>query len=256
MTRTRFETPVALTWAPNLTQGACTALVGLGLSLAPGCGGSELPPEVPAAPARQDTDEDSLSHIGATAEVGALPEEETVAAFSNALMPIQECFTKGTKRIEFLGGEIAFHVVVGQQGKVETIFAERSTLGDRQTEQCMFNVLRGANWPRPVGGLVGVAQNGFEFEMSGDVRPPVDLSGFDPDVVLADLRSEIRGCKQGVSDSFTATVYVDTDGAPISAGIAAPDGTAESASDCLVDVLKSATFPSPGSWPAKVTFAL
>lgn len=203
-----------------------------------------------------DDEEDSAHEIGAMAEIGALPEEETVAAFSNSLGSIQDCFTKGAQRIEFLGGAISFHVVVGRQGNVENIYASQSTLGDRETERCMFGVLRGADWPKPVGGLIGVAQNGFEFDMSGDVRPPVEIDDFDADAVLADLRSEIRGCKHGSSEPFTATVYIDTNGAPISAGIAAPDKTAESASDCLVDVLKGAKFPSPGSWPAKVTFAL
>lgn len=239
-----------------LTQSVSAVLCGVALFTAPGCGGSEPVPEVPRTSVRADDDEDTTSHIGAMAEVGALPEEETVAAFTSSLDPIHECFVNGTKRIEFLGGEIAFNVVVGEKGKVETIFAERSTLGDRQTEQCMFSVLRNAHWPRPVGGLIGVAQNGFEFEMSDDVRPPVELENFDASAVLADLRSEIRGCKHGVAEAFTATVYIATNGQPISAGIAAPNRNAESASDCLVDVLKSAKFPSPGSWPAKVSFTL
>jgi hypothetical protein len=239
-----------------MTRSANATLLGVALLATSSCGGSEPLPEVPTAPVHDDDDEDYAPEVGATAEVGAMPEEETVAAFSNSLQPIQNCFMDGVKRIEFLSGEIAFNVVVGRKGRVENIFAERSTLGDRQTEQCMFGVLRGAAWPEPVGGLIGVAQNGFEFQMSDDIRPPVELTNFDADDVLADVRSEIRGCKHGASGKFTATVYIDTNGSPISAGIAAPDKTAESASDCLVDVLKGAKFPQPGSWPAKVTFTL
>jgi hypothetical protein len=256
MNRSTFAMTRPQTLGPSWATGMCTTLFFAAVCLAPGCGGNEPPPEVPSAAVERENDEDSVSEIGATAEIGALPEDETVAAFSNSLDPIQDCFTNGARRIEFLSGEIAFNVVVGQQGKVETIFAEKSTLGDRQTEQCMFGVLRGADWPRPVGGLIGIAQNGFEFEMPGDVRPPVDLSNFDADKVLADISGEIRGCKRGISDRFTATVYIDTNGEPISVGIAAPDKSAETASDCLVDALKSAKFPSPGSWPGKATFSL
>jgi hypothetical protein len=39
-------------------------------------------------------------------------------------------------------------------------------------------------------------------------------------------------------------------------GIASSDESGEKAADCLVDLLKGAKFPSPGSWPAKVTFSL
>jgi hypothetical protein len=38
--------------------------------------------------------------------------------------------------------------------------------------------------------------------------------------------------------------------------MAPPDEQGEDAVDCIVDVLKQAKFPSPGSWPAKVTFTL
>jgi hypothetical protein len=40
----------------------------------------------------------------------------------------------------------------------------------------------------------------------------------------------------------------------ISAGIAPPDDRGERSVDCMVDVIKGLKFPSPGSWPAKVTF--
>jgi hypothetical protein len=42
----------------------------------------------------------------------------------------------------------------------------------------------------------------------------------------------------------------------LSVGVTPPDDQGESAVDCLVEVLKHAKFPSPGSWPAKVSFSL
>jgi hypothetical protein len=120
----------------------------------------------------------------------------------------------------------------------------------------MFEALERADWPAPVGGLVGVAQNSFEFEMTGDVRAPVIIDNFDSDQTLATHAQAISDCKGAGSGSFTATVYIDTDGSPLAAGIAAPNADAESKSDCLVGVLEQATFPSPGSWPGKVTFSL
>jgi hypothetical protein len=76
------------------------------------------------------------------------------------------------------------------------------------------------------------------------------------DEVLDKKAAEIADCKSGTSGGFTATMYIDTDGNPIGVGVTPPDQGGEQAVDCLVDLLKGETYPSPGSWPAKVTFTL
>lgn len=226
------------------------------LPLFTACGGSEPPPQTPEVETSNDDDEDNAREVGAMAEIGAMPEEETVAAFQGALGPIQKCFIEGAKRIEFLGGQISLKVLVGERGKVKGVFAESSTLGDRDTEKCMFRALEEAGWPEPVGGLVGIAQSPFEFEMTGDVRAPVSLDGFNADEALATQSAALHECKGSVSGSFSATVYIDTDGSPLAAGISAPSAEAEAKSDCLVSILEQVKYPSPGSWPGKATFSL
>ena len=72
----------------------------------------------------------------------------------------------------------------------------------------------------------------------------------------ATIVSQLDDCKRHVSGSLTATVYVDPDGAAVTAGVASSDDSGEAAADCVVSVLKGAKYPSPGSWPAKVTFEL
>lgn len=190
-----------------------------------------------------------------SAEIGALPEEETVAAFHEAWPAIQDCFVRGSRRIEFLGGDIAFAVEVDASGSA-SVFAKQTTIGDRTTESCMIDVLRKAAWPLPVGGRVGLAENGFGFEMTGDVRPPVIWDPEQVSEVLNVNATALEECKHGARGSFTATVYVDADGTAMGVGVSPPNQDAERSSDCIVDVLVSATYPSPGSWPAKVTFSL
>ncbi len=222
-----------------------------------GCGGSSQEPNTAdTAPQDERPDYDSTAQIGATAEVGALPEEEAIWAFKESFEDIQKCFVTGSRRIEFIGGQISFQVWVDSSGGVQTVFAEQSTLGDRETEECMYDVLRAAPWPRPVGGPIAVAQNAFEFEMTGDVRPPVDWDSEQVAEVLEEHREQIAQCKHGARESFLATVYVATDGRAMSVGMAAPDREVAESSRCLVDVLSQASYPAPGSWPAKVSFAL
>jgi len=221
------------------------------------CGGS--PPKAQDAnseTSRPKRDYDPTSQIGATAEVGALPEEETQYAMKESFDGIRRCFVTGSRRIEFLGGEIALNVTVGAQGHVKGVFAERSTLGDRETEKCMFDAVKHTSWPKPVGGPIGIAQAAFDFEMSGDVRPPVS---WEPDRISQALSREsstLAACKSDPSVNYQATVYVGTDGRVLAAGVSAPSHNAEEASDCLVQALLGVSFPEPGSWPAKVSFSI
>ncbi len=219
------------------------------------CGGSkpaaQTPDEAPE-PRRSHSSENSVQM---SAEIGALPPEATAAAFEQSLDEIQSCFFQGSQRIEFLAGDITFKVIVGQGGRIEHVFAERSTLGDRQTETCMFQALKASSWPEPVGGPIGIAENSFEFEMSSDVRPPVVWDVGEISSVLDEHAEALAACRSRGGRS-TATVYVGTDGKALAAGVAAPDQDAESASQCLVAVLLDAQYPEPGSWPAKVSFTL
>ena len=126
-------------------------------------------------------------------------------------------------------------------------------IGDRVTEKCMLDVLRAKSWPKPVGGEVGIAQGGIGFDMINDVREPTEWSSEDAAPGLDKLNGKLNACKNG-KGGFEVTLYVDTDGNVLSAGATPPDEEGEKSVDCIVDALKGATFPSPGSWPAKVTF--
>jgi len=213
-------------------------------------------------PARSADDESARtersegSGMAASAEIGALDEAKVTQTFQSAQGELQKCLTEGAQRNELEGGDIAFFVKIGKDGRVIHAHAEQSTLGDRETEKCMLNVLKRKRWPEPQGGDAGLARNSFGFDMPNDVRPPTQWDEERVSSTVSDLSPKLGSCRRGVKGSLTATVYVDPDGAALSAGVAASDESGENAADCVAEVLKSAKFPSPGSWPAKVTFSL
>jgi hypothetical protein len=233
------------------------AIVSLGLLLAAGCGGSEPQPKAPDA--EGEPSEEGARHSRSSAniqgEIGALDEERADRVFESAIGALERCLHAGASRVEFLGGQVKFFVKVDSSGSVAT-YAEESTIGDRQTEKCMLDALRKKDWPKPVGGEVGYARKGFDFDPPNDVRPPTDWPSERASDALRSLESKISECKDGAGGRFSATMYVDTDGKVLSVGVAPPDEAGEAAVDCLVDVLKQSKLPSPGSWPAKVTFTL
>jgi hypothetical protein len=227
----------------------------LPLAFLSSCGGETPEPRTPER-APEEKPHAEPSQISASAEIGALDEAKVSQAFKGALKDLQRCLAAGAKRNELEGGNIAFLVKIGASGRVVHAHAERSSIGDRDTEKCMLRALGKCEWPAPVGGDIGIAKNSFDFDMPNDERPPTEWTSDRVESAVASANGKLAECKRGITGSITATVYVDPEGAAVTAGVAATDDSGEGAADCIVGVLKGTKYPSPGSWPAKVTFEL
>jgi hypothetical protein len=217
--------------------------------------------EPPAKSANDVSEEPSGRHeesegMSANAEIGALSEAAVDNTFQKSLSGLERCLSSGAQRVEFIGGKVAFYIEVDREGALEDARLEESTIGDRDTEKCMLGVLRKKSWPKPVGGDKGYARKSFDFDPPNDVRPPTDWDSERLGEALKKAGSEIGECRRGVPGRFKATMYVATDGTALSVGVVPPNQAGEAALDCLVEKLKAETYPSPGSWPAKVSFEL
>jgi hypothetical protein len=216
---------------------------------------SEATPAAKTADEKPETEERRGPGVSMSSEIGGLNEEKVDAAFKSSLSGLERCLQQGSTRVEFLGGSVSFFVQIDAGGKVDAAYLEKSTLGDRDTEKCMLDALRAKKWPKPVGGEHGLARKSFDFDPPNDVRAPADYDEEHLNKGLGKISDKLASCKSS-KGSYEATMYVATDGTVLSAGVTPPDGDGETSVDCLVSTLKSASFPSPGSWPAKVTFTL
>ena len=235
----------------SIVRIACAVLA---LAACPACGGNEPAPQAPE-PTVEARDDDS-NQVAMSAEIGGLSEEKVDKTFQRALPDFQKCLDDGAKRVEFLGGSVSFFIKIDSRGKVDHAHLEKSTIGDRETEKCLLDSLRSKGWPKPVGGLHGLARKSFDFDPPNDVRAPTSWDADRVSDAVGKLSRKLSACKKSDKRAFEATVYVGTDGGVLAAGVTPPDEAGESEVDCLVDALKSAVLPSPGSWPAKVTFSL
>lgn len=244
----------------SLRHGIARTLVLVSLTplFASGCGGdAEKPPNSAADAADDDDDRPKRRRkLAMSSEIGGLNEDRVNAIFEKSMAGLERCINTGAERVEFLGGSVSFFLKIGPRGRIEHAHLEKSTIGDRETERCMLETLRSKKWPKPVGGDHGLARKSFDFDPPNDVRPPTDWDGEQLEKTLGKLSGKISSCKNGSGGNFEATMYVSTDGSVLAVGVTPPDEPGEEAVDCLVSALKQATFPSPGSWPAKVTFAL
>ena len=190
------------------------------------------------------------------AEVGALDAKQAKKNFEAILQKAERCqddLRKQDPRLDFLAGELRLEVRVGEDGKVKHAFLPRSTVGDLRLESCVLEAARGLPWPRPEGGLTGIAANDFSFPMKGDR----EATPWPADRAQSTLASAaLQPCKNGLKGAAEVTLYVDTDGKVIAAGASQPDPERPEVASCIVKAVSGLKFPSPGSWPAKVTVPL
>ena len=218
-----------------------------------GCGG-EVTTNKPPDTGGEGTPSSGNGGANFEAEIGALDQDKVNSALQRASDKLTACFHSGVRRIPFMGGEIRFALRIAQGGTATVAYLKESTLGDRDTESCMLGALRGASWPSPVGGKEGLAEGGFSFDPSPDERPAVDLQPDRLGKELPKAQQALATCRasQGAGP-IKATMYLDTDGKPLSVGVSGADPKGEAAASCVVDALRGMSFPSPGSYAGKVS---
>lgn len=230
--------------------------------LALACGGKE--PE-PVAPTAENTAEDSepssagkkSSGPSVQSELGEVDQKEADRAFASAEAAIMSCHQKGHGKIEYLAGDVAFLVRIGQDGKARYVVLEQSSLGDRATERCMVDALSATRWPTPQGGEAE-ARKSLSFT-PGDAREPTSWPSDKMAEVIKSKGDAALACKKTASSTYHVTAYVQPagkEGKIQALGVSSSSPEAFATVDCVVDALKSAKVPSPGSYAAKVSFDL
>jgi hypothetical protein len=224
------------------------------------CGGSTTT-AAPAAPP-EDGVANANSHVPTmpqvSQELGSIDQRQVEVTFDHLQNKIQGCFKDGASRIEYLDGDVSVFLRIGQDGRVKYGYFEDSSVGDRDTEKCLLDVLQNADWPKPQGGEAEV-RNKFGFDAPGDVRAPTAWNSDKIAGSVGKASDAIAKCKDGVSGTFKGAAYIEPDGKKgkiQAAGLASPSKDGVDKVDCLLGVVNSLQVPSPGSYAAKVSFAL
>lgn len=214
------------------------------------CGGAEKPPEAPKiADAEDDEPDDGMEMMQ---EFGGMNEEKVNSVIKKLMPSFERCLASGSESNELFGGTFKLLVKVNRSGEAVAALAEESTLGDWNVERCILDKAKDARWPKPVGGLIGLVHYGpMSVEPGG--RPPVEWDDARTNSTLQSAHSELSSC--GGRGRYRVTAYVDTRGRVLSAGVAHAEDEGDSTAECLAKATKDLKFPSPGSWPAKFTFA-
>jgi hypothetical protein len=230
------------------------------LLISAACGGSAPPAAAPPPDdsSAQNAQAPSGNLPQVSQELGSIDPNAVERTFDHLQNKIQGCFKSGASRIEYLEGDVSVFLRIGQDGHAKYTYFEDSTVGDRDTEKCLLDVVASADWPKPQGGEAEVRKS-FGFEASGDVRAPTAWNSDKIAASIGKASDAIAKCKGGVSGSFKGAAYIEPDGKKgkvQAAGLASPSKDGIDKIDCLLGVITNLSVPSPGSYAAKVSFAL
>ena len=220
-----------------------------------GCGAAE-PPAKPPEPVREPPQK-AVPLVAKTAsELGSVDPAAVKRAFAALDDKYMDCQKRALDRVEVLAGNVKFFMRIGPDGSAKWAYLEESDVGDRDTEKCLVDVVLGARgWPKPDSGDAEVRYS-MELPLQA-TRPPNDWSAEKVAGAVGKSGGAFDRCKAGATATFRATMYVGPGGKVLSAGVATPAKDGDEKADCLAKaLLKMKGLPSPGSWPAKVTFGL
>lgn len=219
------------------------------------CGGGGLPPrtgEVTAAPFPTKTPKPMLSM---ESELGSIDEAGVRKTFVALHTAFEGCQKRGLARVEVLSGDVQFFVRVGRDGKGKYAYFLESDVGDRDTEKCMLDAVLAASFPTPEGGEAEVRYKTGLPDQSA--RPATAWSAAK---VEGALQKADAFAKCPKSQGVIVTLYVGDaggkEGKVLAAGVAGKDKLSPEEADCVAKAAKELRVPTPGSWPAKVTFGL
>lgn len=243
---------------PPSFRSLTRAPLGLGLLLASfvfviGCGSQQKKADNSSKVVVDNEDEFEDDGVEMMQEFGGMSEDKVTKAFKRVQKDLVACLGVEGPSSEYLGGQVAFLVTVDRSGRTLAAQMERSDLGSYSVERCMLDILAKNHWPKPVGGHKGLARSGMEYD-SGAVRPPVQWEVSDIESTLTSSKNAEILAACGGGGPFEITAYVATSGKVLSAGIAHTDDDGEKTAACLVAAVEEMRFPSPGSWPAKISF--
>ncbi len=191
-----------------------------------------------------------------TSELGFIDPLATKKAFRALDAEFDRCEDDAVRRLDVLAGDLKFFVRVSASGRAKYAYLLESTVGDREVEECFVNAVEHASFPKPQGGEAEVT---YKTNLKASpTRPATDW----PADRVAHLALRARGCKDGSHVPYHVTMYVGPQGGShrggrvLSVGIAAPEADADARIPCILQAVRSGGVPTPGSWPAKVTFEL
>ncbi len=166
---------------------------------------------------------------------GTLNQDDVHQTMDAQQAEIDRCIEQARRRLRWLSGEIRFSFRVAAEGRVAEVHPTFSSVGHRELERCLRDLLLATQFPRPAGGAEARFNWGMQFEPANG-RTFADA---DPKPIARALhkhaRTLFRSCEiRRGRNRFQITAYVSRGGRLLSAGAVPVPARAEDKVDCVV----------------------
>ena len=197
------------------------------------------------------------SELQVDGTLGSLDEQVAQDGVNGRLAQAMSCFKRELQNAPYLGGQVEFKFRVAADGKVKWVYLRRSDLGSLSAEQCILEEMRQATFGAPEGGeaefTIPLKLDGRNGAASPDAGAP-PLPGRLEQSCPKLMRPDPSGRPLSLPSGLRLTLYVDGEGAVLSAGLAAEAEIPVPSARELVARLKAINLGShPAGGTTKIT---
>ena len=179
-------------------------------------------------------------------EMGVLEGEDVNATMRDHFDDVRGCYSRAGKAQRYAGGRVLLRFMVAGDGSAQDVLVVESTLGNYDVERCLVDVGRRITFRAPSGRKATTFEYPVEFRSTNQVAV-MDIEGLKVEHDLSVFLPQLAVCGKLAPEEATAVVYIESNGAPGSVGLAAGGTLDEDVGDCMVQTIRtwkmSATLP-------------
>jgi hypothetical protein len=166
---------------------------------------------------------------------GTLNKDDVHQTMDARQRDFDQCINQARRTVQWVSGSLKFAFKVDGQGRVAELKPTQVTIGHRELEQCLTQVVAQTQFPKPAGRATAE----FSWGMSID---PVSKQPFNTlrasavsSLVRKHKRELLHDCEVPRRARFRITAYVSTAGNLMSLGGAASNAAADSHFNCVLE---------------------
>lgn len=145
--------------------------------------------------------------VGVRGITGSLTAFEVEQAMNTRRAELLACVEQRPRSMSHVAGDIAFHVDVDAQGKVERVFVTQSDIGYAALEDCLTGVVAAAPFPIPAGAQRAETQWRMSVDPLRQPAEPLESTALD-DTIARQSEATYESCKIGKGRRFVVNGYL------------------------------------------------
>jgi hypothetical protein len=182
--------------------------------------------------------DDPHAKIKVNGLTGTLNKNDVHQAMDARQIEFNTCIAQSRRTLKFVSGTVRYAFRVDAAGQVAVLRPTQSTIGHRELEECLTEVVRSTQFPKPAGRAAAEFSWGMSVEPAGEDAPTLPARKFAP-LVRKRVSAVYRSCElRRRRARFHLTAYVTPSGTIASAGGFGASPEADEQLDCVLDQIE------------------